>query len=129
MKVRIKSTDQVVDIAPTSDTFLMVMAGIIEEVKPEPYRRKPQGSGVATWRVVKPDSGVIAFPSIQAHCATCNTTQGFSEERVVQRNGRISPSTMGNAVLHHCKKRESIPAVILKEYEAAVLVGFNSEAL
>jgi hypothetical protein len=130
MKVKIKSTGQVVDIVPTSDTFLMVMAGLVEEIKPEPYTKKPKGNGVAKWQVVMPELGRIAFPSVHAYCETCNMAQGFSEERSInQRTGRLSPSTMGNAIFHHCKKRETIPVDILKQYEAEVTRGFASEAL
>jgi hypothetical protein len=127
MKVRIKSTGQVVDIVATADTFLMIMCGLVEDVKPEPYVRKPKGNRVAVWRVLKPESGRIAFPTVHAHCETCNADQGFSEERTVnQHTGRLSPSTMGNAIFHHCKKRETIPADILKQYEAEFLTGFKS---
>jgi hypothetical protein len=127
MKVKINTTGAVVDIVPTSDTFLMIMAGIIEEVKPAPYVRKPIGNGVAVWKVVTAPSGVIAFPTIHAYCATCSTEQGFSEDRSVNnRTGRLSPSTMGNAIFHHCKRRDRIPPEILKEYEEAVLRGFRS---
>jgi hypothetical protein len=35
---------------------------------------------------------------------------------------------MRNAIFHHCKKRETIPADILKQYEAEVTRGFTSEA-
>lgn len=68
-------------------------------------------------------------PSVHAHCEACNMAQGFSEERSInQRTGRLSPSTMRNAIFHHCKKRETIPADILKQYEAEVTRGFTSEA-
>jgi hypothetical protein len=131
MKVKIKSTGDVVDIVATADTFLMIMCGLVEQVKPEPYTRRPVGNGIAKWRVAKPEFGQIAFPSIRVHCDTCKTEQAFSENRTLnQSTGRVSPSTMGKAIFHHCKKQETVPSDILKEYEAELLRGFTtSEAL
>lgn len=129
MKFRVIKTDQIVEILyPTPDTFLMVLCGLIEDVKPDvTYTKLPRGNGVGVWRIVSPAVGRVEFPSVRVDCETCKQSQTFVDQRTVdQKTGRISRSTMGNAIFHHCKKKESIPKEIAREYEAIIMQGFKS---
>jgi hypothetical protein len=101
MKVRIKSTGQVVDIVATADTFLFMMCGLVEEVKPEPMDwRKQRKNGTAQWSAGF-TSGHDRRPCITAHCDACNAYQLFLE------NDRIVNATTG--LFHHrrCRRRSS----------------------
>src|SRR5271168_2874093 len=111
MKVRIKATDQVVDIVATADTFLLIMCGLIEEVKPDPMDwRKQRKNGTAVWAAGF-TSGNDRRPCITAHCDACNAGQVFLEnDRIVNaKSGFIPPSTLPKAFLEHCGKREQVP--------------------
>jgi hypothetical protein len=119
MKVRIKSTGQVVDIVATADTFLFIMCGLVEEVKPEPMDwRKQRKNGTAKWSAGF-TSGHDRRPCITAHCDACNAYQLFLEnDRLVDaKTGRIPKSTLPQAFIEHCGKREKVPDDVIRAYE------------
>jgi hypothetical protein len=122
MKVRIEvgpKAGQVVDIVATADTFLMIMCGSISEVKPEPMDwRKQCKNGTAQWKAGFTGAN-DRRPCITAKCDVCNAYQLFLEnDRIVNATtGRIPPSTLPQAFLEHCGKKEKVPADVLKAYE------------
>ncbi len=108
MHVRVKATGKTMHVARDSSTELMLAAGLIEEIKPEPP--KP---GTAVWSLTNPaaEGSEYSHLTIRAACDVC--------AQKIWGSPRPNMADVNKLVFWHCGKGERPPAHVAAEYVKA----------